>query len=224
MSRNVSHDRLQFAYFQVSSVVVKVFKPKVKVDTAASEENALDASLAVGVLRTPQTLADSKFDLTIMRLSWAVDIVCYAGLSFVEPAAVFVALSAVISIGSAAGAAMNSLALNLLDSQREAGALFGAMSVVQAISSSFLGPLIFSMLFANTVGWYAPTIFAGAAVLLVLAQLILAGIDLPAEYPKPDVERGRTRVVKRVKSSSGVQRVDERSMSSDGVRRESPPQ
>lgn len=195
-------------------LVVKYFKPRVHVDTSQTEDDAIDPALAVGVLRTPQTLADSKFDLRIMRCSWALDMVSYAAMSFTVSAPVFVGITGFIAFGSASGPAMSSLALNLIESQQEAGALFGAMSVVTAISASFFGPLIFSLLFANTVGWYAPSIFVGAVVVLAITLIILAFIDLPKEYPKADPERGRTRIVKRVESSSGVQRFEDESPSS----------
>jgi MFS family permease len=153
-------------------------------------------------VKAAQAAADSHFDLSIIRLSLLVDIFGYIGMAFLVPAPVFVLLTCLVSFGSCAGPAGNSLALNLIDSSRDAGRLFGGLSVVQAMSSAFLGPLVFSLVFAKTVGTYSPTVFGVAVIVLVIAQIFLSFIRLPRVTYKVDTERGRPRRTKRVKSSS----------------------
>lgn len=190
-------------------VVVKLFKPHVKQEALDSSKPAPGTPpTGPGLLRSPQTLADSKFDLWILRASLCADGIAYLGMSFIAPAPVFVFFTCVVCLGSCSSAVTNSLALNLIDSSREAGKLFGALSVVSATASSFVGPLLFAMVYANTVGVYAPTIFAVAVGIILIAQLLLLGVRLPREHP--DLagdhpgrgERGRTRRTKRVNSSS----------------------
>jgi hypothetical protein len=197
------------------AVVVKLFKPKVKQEDSVTFQPTSDAPpTGPGLLRSPQTLADSKFDLRILRVSLLADTLGYVGMSFIVPAPIFVFFTCVVSLGSCSNAVTNSLALNLIDSSRQAGKLFGALSVVSATASSFVGPLVFSMIYANTVGVYAPTIFAVAVGVAVLAQLLLMGVRLPHVHPlvagdqSGRGERGRTRRTKRVKSSSSFSHVD----------------
>ncbi len=134
----------------------------------------------------------------------AVETLGYICMSFVLPAPVFVLLTAVVTLGSCTGAAQSSLALNLVDSAREAGRLFGALSVLTAMSSTFLGPLVFSLVYASTVSVYAPAIFIVAVGMLVISQVWLAFVRLPDldKLNEVEVPRGRTRRVKRVKSSA----------------------
>lgn len=192
-------------------MVVKFFKPKVKqADADAAQGAQTTPYQGQGILRSPQNLADSKFDLRILRASLVADMVAYLGMSFIIPAPGFVFFTCLVCLGSCSNAVTNSLALNLIDSSREAGKLFGALSVVSACASSFFGPLLFAMIYAHTVGVYAPAIFAVAVAVVIVAQALLMGVRLPREYPglaKDDpnrVERGRTRRTKRVKSSSSI--------------------
>lgn len=71
------------------------------------------------------------------------------------------------------------------------------------MSTTFFGPLVFSLVYARTVGTYSPAVFAVAAGIIVVAQVVLAFVDLPrVPHKDDDNERGRTRGVKRVESSS----------------------
>lgn len=211
-------DKAQLPWLRLplSLVVVKLFKPRVKQDDSSIFPQPDEAPpTGPGLLRSPQTLADSKFDLWILRGSLLADALAYTGMSFSVPAPVFIFFTCVVSLGSCSNAVTNSLALNLIDSSRQAGKLFGALSVVSASASSFVGPLVFSMIYANTVGVYAPTIFAVAVAVVMIAQLLLMGVRLPHEHPMVAGddqggrgERGRTRRTKRVKSSSSFSHVE----------------
>jgi hypothetical protein len=78
------------------------------------------------------------------------------------------------------------------------------MSVLTAMSSTFLGPLVFSLVYANTVSVYAPAIFIVAVGMLIISQVCISLVRLPKLEDSSDVEvpRGRTRRPKRVKSSA----------------------
>ena len=171
-------------------MVVRLFKPIIKPDPSRPD---LDVAAM-------QAIADTRFDLSIVRYSLFVDIISYSAMAVLVPAPVFVLLTCLVTFGSCTSPASNSLALNLVDSAR--GTLFAGLAVVQAMSTTFFGPLVFSLIFANTVGKYAPTVFAVAAGIIFVAQIILAFVDLPRVPEWIDDERGRTRGVKRVESSS----------------------
>lgn len=148
----------------------------------------------------------SALDLYTTRTSNIFVLIPYACIAFFNPTATqFVFLSWIMTLGSADGAVTNSLALSLLPSSSEAGRLFGAISVIHALGSTLISPLLFGTLFAYTVGTYAPAVFALAAGFLVLQQVFLACVRLPGESVSGGkAERGRSRAVKRVKSSAGA--------------------
>lgn len=77
-----------------------------------------------------QAIADTRFDLSIVRYSLAVDIIGYSAMAILVPAPVFVLLTCLVTFGSCTSPASNSLALNLVDSSRDTGRLFGGLAVV----------------------------------------------------------------------------------------------
>jgi len=113
-----------------------------------------------------------------------------------------------LTLGSADHPSVNSLALSLLPTAREKGRLFGALSLIHAIAGSLISPLIFGSVFAWTVGWYAPTAFALSGIMLLVAECFLLMVRLPDENEEKKAERGRSRRVKKVRSSSGIHRFD----------------
>ncbi|ORY31622.1 hypothetical protein BCR39DRAFT_525949 [Naematelia encephala] len=144
----------------------------------------------------------AQLDLYVARISLLFIFVAFSMMALNPSSKVFVMLSTLSTFGAAETPSVNSLALSLLPTSRESGRLFGAVSVIQAIGGSLLGPLVFGNLFAWTVGIYAPTVFALAAGIMVLAQVALASVRLPTEPKSGQEERGRSRRVKRVKSST----------------------
>jgi MFS family permease len=186
-------------------VVIKAFKPKLQEDQPiANEADGAAPPSGPGILRSRQALADARFDLRVIRISLLCDTFSYIAMSFLSPAPVFIFFTALVTLGSCTGSAQSSLALNLVDPAREAGRLFGAMSVLTAMSSTFLGPLVFSLVYANTVAVYAPAIFIVAVGMLIISQVCISLVRLPKLEDSSDVEvpRGRTRRPKRVKSSA----------------------
>lgn len=91
-----------------------------------------------------------------------------------------------VTLGSCAGPAINSMAINSIDSSRDTGKLFGGIAVVTALGSTMFGPLLFTLVYANTVGTYAPAIFGVAGGLLVIALVLTMFIRLP-EKPQMEV-------------------------------------
>jgi MFS family permease len=172
--------------------------------------SAVHAAPAAGEpsLPAPRRPRPSALDYTIARACLFLCIIVYTCLSLNVSETSFILLSILVTFGSADSPALNSLALSLLPTAKERGKMFGALSVIQALSASILSPLLFGTLFASTVGWYAPAVFALAAIFLFGAWVFLGCVRLPTdgELAAGDVERGRSRMVKTVRSSSVVQR------------------
>lgn len=66
---------------------------------------------------------------------------------------------ALSSLGGGGGAAMASLALNLIRKDTDAGKLLGAWSILSGICGSVMGPILFSMTFVKTVDTLPESIF-----------------------------------------------------------------
>ncbi|RSH91465.1 hypothetical protein EHS25_009764 [Saitozyma podzolica] len=113
-------------------------------------------------------------DLLTIRISLLIEMSVYTLLTLNLSPTGFVIASMCVTLASATGPTANSLALSLLPNSREAGRLFGALSVIHALGATLLSPLLFGTLFAYTVGWYAPTVFALAACFALLTQLCFA--------------------------------------------------
>ncbi|KAM0751846.1 MFS general substrate transporter [Meredithblackwellia eburnea MCA 4105] len=114
---------------------------------------------------------DSHFDLLLAQLSITIDVL---GMIFMAlnhgSTFIFVASAGVQSLGGGASPAIQSLALAHA-SARDSGRLFASLSVLQAIMSQILGPVLFSVIFIRTVGVF-PELFFWAAVVLYLVALV----------------------------------------------------
>lgn len=131
-----------------------------------------------------------------------LELIPYIGLALNPSQTGFIILSTLVTFGSASSPTANSLALSLLPNQNEAGRLFGGLAVLHALGSTIVSPLLYGNVFAATIGIYAPTIFGLAAVNLFLAWIMFALVRL--EKKEEDTERGRSRRIKTVRSSSRV--------------------
>ncbi|OCF34273.1 hypothetical protein I316_04226 [Kwoniella heveanensis BCC8398] len=175
----------------------------------------------------------ARLDLITARVAIMLEIVPYAFMAFALQPPQFILCSVLTTLGAPASPAINSLALSLLPDASQSGKLFGALSVLSAMGSSLLSPLLFGTLFATTVGTWPQAIFALTALYLVLAQTAMLFVRLDRgkthSASNADVEsavanagghangsginqattsrvkqgRGRDRRVKRVSTSSG---------------------
>lgn len=136
---------------------------------------------------------DSKFDKRLALLSISWDALMYLILTVTHGMGPvpFVAATGLTSLGGAAPAAMSSLALALLPSEHDAGKLFGAWSVVNAISTSIVGPIAFVEVFNHTDDGAPQTIFAMCMALFIVSAVIISLVkvrkpsSLPALPPRP---------------------------------------
>lgn len=108
---------------------------------------------------------DSAFDKKLAFLSLSTNGLCFLFLALSRSmgSKPFLALTGLVSLGGAAPAAMSSLALALLERDSDAGKLFAAWSIISAISTTVVGPIMFSELFAKTVSSAPESIFVLAS-------------------------------------------------------------
>lgn len=146
------------------------------------------------------TPPSSRLDLLTARSSLIIETTGLFLLALNFPAPTFVLISVLLTLGAGTSPALNSLALALLPDKSATGRLFGALSVIHALGSSLLGPIVFGELFATTVGIYAPTVFAVAAFLPAIGLLALTfvkldrGVQLGDERGVEAVEQGQKKI------------------------------
>lgn len=170
--------------------------------TATSSESSPLLPPARVKVRRPATL-----DLWTARLSLAWESTSYFILSIGLPQIPFIIVTAIVTLSSGAGPAANSLALSFLPNSREAGKLFGGAAVLQALGSTLLGPLAFGTLFSYTVGTFTAAVWILAGSIVGLAFALMCFVRIPGEKDVDGVgERGRSKRVKTVRSSSGILR------------------
>lgn len=162
---------------------------------AASSSSARSPSETPDSTDKPKPKRSAALDLLVLRAAIAVETVGYTllGLNAHASVAVFIASSAVVTLGSPTQAACSSLALSFIPHSREAGRLFGGLAVLQALASALISPILFSNLFAVSVGWYAPLVFLLAAGVLVCAQSAIAFIRLHPHSTDEERARGRAK-------------------------------
>ncbi|KAI0362392.1 MFS general substrate transporter [Trametes cingulata] len=132
------------------------------------------------------------FDLNLARASLAIDAVVYALLTLAPNGLSFAATSCLGGLGMGFGPAIQSVALTLYNRRggKDTGKLFGAMSVVQALSAQIFGPFVYGLTYAKTVATFPKAIFFLATGAVTVSCILLAFVRLPkdAATSGPDVD------------------------------------
>jgi len=81
----------------------------------------------------------------------------------------------------------------------DSGKLFGAIAVLQAISQTILGPIIFGVIYSNTVASFPKAIFAVAGVLVLVAIVLTIFVrpDLSLSTIKNNRKKTQSGIVSR---------------------------
>ncbi|THH14854.1 hypothetical protein EW146_g5538 [Bondarzewia mesenterica] len=130
-----------------------------------------------------------SFDLALARGSTLIDIISYTLLPLAPTPIAFVMASTISSLGAGFSPAVHSLSLELYRRRggTESGELFGAMSVVQALSSQIIGPAAFGFVYIKTVAKFPPALLFVALGLSASAFLMLSLVRLQPEAKHGDV-------------------------------------
>ncbi|KAI0293358.1 hypothetical protein B0F90DRAFT_1822129 [Multifurca ochricompacta] len=102
-----------------------------------------------------------------------------------KEASVFVGASALGALAAGYSPAMYSLSLELYarrgGSPSEAGRLFGAMSVIQALGNQIVGPSLFGLLYIKTVATFPEAMFYAFAAAVLFALFFLFLVRIPSD-------------------------------------------
>ncbi|KAJ6576516.1 major facilitator superfamily domain-containing protein [Mycena vulgaris] len=183
-------------------LIISTFKPKSKskrvVTTKAAKPKPTKSHIAQEI----------KFDLGLSRLSLCIDIVANLSIvsQFQNSQTLFILASWMQCLGAGVVPAMQSLALCIIQARSllaaEAGqpivdagtgALFGALAVLQAGGQMVLGPLLFGLVYSETVAAFPKTVFVVAIGILFasLTAMMLVRSPLSEVKGKSGVRRRR---------------------------------
>jgi len=85
------------------------------------------------------------------------------------------------------------------DAAPEPGKLFGAISVLQTVGQAILGPILFGVIYTNTVASFPRAIFVAAAALVIVAIALTV-------FVRPDVSLSMLKNTRRKRKSGTVSR------------------
>jgi hypothetical protein len=125
---------LVFIFLMVKLVTIKLIKTVSERRRRRLSESELDP-----LLSSPSRKPNSAlFDLWLARISLVVDVIAYTAMPFASTGLAFAGFTVLSSFGSGFSPAVQSTAMELYTQRTggsvEAGRLFGAMSVIQALS------------------------------------------------------------------------------------------
>lgn len=173
-------------------VIIKLLKPApVQLPTAPDEplQNLSSQTLPSRHSNTGPPSHSAKFDLNLARISIVLDILSFATMIFASDGLVFAFGSILQSLGAGYSPAVQAFALDVYSrrgGKGEAGKLFGAIGVVQALSSQIMGPALFGFVYYKTVATFPGAIFALSVVMMIISLALLALVHPPTNMD--DVE------------------------------------
>ncbi|KAF9061927.1 major facilitator superfamily domain-containing protein [Rhodocollybia butyracea] len=141
-------------------------------------------------LREPHS---SSFDLGLARVSMLIEVTAYILMGTTTSPLAFTVFGMLASLGGGFGPAIQSVALELY-AQRggtETGRLFGAMGVMQALSSQIIGPAMYGLVYVNTVASFPRTIFFVSVASGFISFIFLSLVRLPRSKGAGDGEGHR---------------------------------
>jgi MFS family permease len=130
----------------------------------------------------------SSVDVMLMRGSLLLEIISFTGLTFVKHPVGYIIFSICGSFGSGVSPAAHSISLETFSAQggQESGRLFGAFSVLQALSSQIIGPSLFGYVYMSTVATFPSAIFLLSAICVIVAFVFSCFVNDPAAaYSSP---------------------------------------
>ncbi|PFH45582.1 hypothetical protein AMATHDRAFT_77985 [Amanita thiersii Skay4041] len=135
---------------------------------------------------TPPRLRHSpSFDLNMARSSLAIDTISFTCIGLFPTSLSFIIFSVMgaAGAGSVPAAQTVALALYIRNNGTESGRLFGALSMMQALCSSILGPAMYGMIYMATVSWFPQAIFFVCSLAHLVALVCLSMVHMPKNGP-----------------------------------------
>ncbi|KAJ3851635.1 major facilitator superfamily domain-containing protein [Lentinula lateritia] len=169
---------------------IKLFKRKPP-KALAEESEPLISSPSSATPLTSDTRSDSPsrlmephssaFDLGLARISLSVEILSYLLMGLVTTPLAFTLFGMLGALGGGFSPALQSVALEMYTARggTESGRLFGALSVVQALSSQIIGPAMYGLVYMKTVAVFPRTIFFVSVASTFISFVFLSFVRLP---------------------------------------------
>lgn len=95
------------------------------------------------------------------------------GMNARASGAVYIAGSLVLTLSAAASPCAGVLAVDFVSAEQR-GELFGALGVVEAVSTTIVGPVLYTYIFVFTIDWYPEFMFLIAAVTGLMGAILVA--------------------------------------------------
>ncbi|THU77812.1 MFS general substrate transporter [Dendrothele bispora CBS 962.96] len=178
-------------------LAIKFFKAK-PIPTRRGEEEPLlgrdNARRSRTRSHSPSRLTEpnsSSFDLKIARASLFVEVIAHGFMGFATNSVSFLLFGMLGSLGTGFSPAIQSVTVELYNRRggTESGKLFGALSVVQALSSQIFSPAIYGLVYMKTVATFPRTIFFVSVTSVFLSLVFISLVRLPdANVSPPDAE------------------------------------
>ncbi|KIK98704.1 hypothetical protein PAXRUDRAFT_9354 [Paxillus rubicundulus Ve08.2h10] len=135
--------------------------------------------------RSPSPSHSPTFDLALARISLVLDFVSFLVMAIATTGAVFTFGTAIGSFGSGFSPAAQALALEIYmkrsgQGRGEAGKLFGALSVIQALGSQIIGPAMYGFVYFNTVATFPQAIMVVSVFTCLFGFVLLAFVRIPS--------------------------------------------
>ncbi|KAH9062341.1 MFS general substrate transporter [Lactarius vividus] len=135
--------------------------------------------------RGPMHTHTPALDLGIAKASLALHAVSFALIAASKNAGMFVAASMLATLSVGYAPVVQSLSLELYARRggqtSEAGRLFGAMSVIQALGNQILGPSLFGIVYMKTVATFPEAMFYVFMAVVLLSLSFLFLVQIPPE-------------------------------------------
>jgi hypothetical protein len=174
-------------------VIIRLFKPSpIRLPLSPSEHLRSSSSTTPNLGPPRNALRHSPtFDLGLARWSLVIELLSYILIGFIPAPLAFTLFSMLGAFSAGFMPAAKSVALDLyaqregLPAHRlETGKLFGALSVVQALSMQILGPTLFGLVYVKTVAFFPRAIFFLAALADIVSFVALSLVRLTPNLPQ----------------------------------------
>ncbi|KAI0260813.1 major facilitator superfamily domain-containing protein [Gloeopeniophorella convolvens] len=174
--------------------ILSFFAPKtppIHLPTEPSEPlDARSSSRAPAPSRGPVHTHTPAVDLRLAQFSLVLFGLCFALIAVSRSAAMFVFASALGALAGGYSPTIHSLSLELYTRRggvaSEAGRLFGAMSVLQALGNQIVGPSVFGLVYIKTVATYPEAIFYIFIACVAISLFFLFLVRIPSSLEAPE--------------------------------------
>lgn len=122
----------------------------------------------------------TSFDHTLLFASMLIKFVgeLILGTNVRASGAVYIIGALILSVSAAAAPCASALATQFVDDDKH-GELFGALGVIEGISTTLVGPVIYTYLFVSTIDWYPAFMFLFAASTAGVGAILTALVRFP---------------------------------------------